>query len=112
MNRVSSALMAGIWATALSAQTPPSFFPAPQRLPGVPQFTEMPRAPAFQTDATLRELLKGYSPGKTGVCSIPLRVAPVPKNLEQMPVMRPPADKIDSMPAVKLPAPPCDEEKR
>jgi hypothetical protein len=112
MYRVSSVLLAGIWATALSAQTPPSFFPAPQRLPGVPQFTVMPQAPAIQTDAALRELLKGYSPAETRVCAIPLRVVPVPKNLEQMPVLRPPTDKIDNMPAVKLPAPACDEEKR
>jgi hypothetical protein len=102
MYRVSSVLLAGIWATALSAQTPPSFFP----------LAVMPQATAVQTDAALRQLLKGYSPAETRVCAIPLRVVPVPKNLEQMPVLRPPTDKIDNMPAVKLPAPACDEEKR
>jgi len=112
--RSCSWLVAGIWATALSAQTPAPLFPAPQRLPGVTQFSVMPQAPGIgpETEATLRQLLKSESLAETGVCSIPLRVTPVPKNLEQMPVMRPPADKIDNMPSVKLPAPPCEEEKR
>jgi hypothetical protein len=81
----------------------------------VSQFTVMPQAP-FAVSPRRRvaasAFLKGYSPAETRVCSIPLRVMPVSKNLEQMPVLRPPADKIDNMPSAKLPAPPCDEEKR
>jgi hypothetical protein len=78
------------------------------------QFTVVPQPPGIrlETEAALRQLLNGHGPAETGVCSIPLRVIAVPKNLEQMPVLRPPADKIDNMPLVKLPAPPCDEEKR
>jgi len=112
--RLCSMLLAGVWATALSAQTPGPLFPAPQRLPGVPQFTVMPQAPGVrpETESALRQLLRSNSLAETGVCSIPLRVAPVPKNLEPMPVIRPPADKIDNMPSVKLPASPCEEEKR
>ena len=101
---------AGIWAMALSAQTPPL------RLPGVPQFIVTPPARAASEDAkrALRQLLKSYSQEEAAMCSIPMLEAPVEKNAERMPVLRPRAepDNIDDMPSVKLPAPPCKEEKR
>jgi hypothetical protein len=103
-------ITAGIWATALSAQTPPL------RLPGVPQFTVTPPARAASEEAkrALRQLLKSYNQEETAMCSIPLLEARVDKKVERMPTLRPPAepDSIDRMPLVKLPAPPCKEEKR
>jgi hypothetical protein len=75
----------------------------------MPQFTVAPR-PA--TERVLRQFLKSYSPEETAVCSIPLRQVPVAKDVERMPALRPRADNIDHMPSVKLPAPPCEEEKR
>jgi hypothetical protein len=108
--RASSMIAAGIWAMALSAQTPPL------RFPGVPQFTVTPPPAAARQEATraLRQLLKSYSQEEAAMCSIPLLEAPVEKNAERMPVLRPRAepDNIDDMPSVKLPAPPCKEEKR
>ena len=108
--RVTSMMAAGIWAMALSAQT------APRRFPGVPQFTVMPRAPVVrpETEGGLRQLLKSYSREKTAVCSIPLLEVRVANNVERMPTIRPRAEpeNIDHMPMVKLPAPPCKEEKR
>jgi hypothetical protein len=100
---------AGAWAMALSAQTPP-----PMRLPDAPKFTLAPQARAAhpEVQAALRKYLQSYSLEATTVCAIPLLRAPVPDNLEQMPVLRPGADSIDRMPFVNLPAPPCDEEKR
>jgi len=100
-SRVTIMIAAAFWAMALSAQTPPL------RFPGVPQFTVTPQAPLV-----LRQVLKVPSLEKAAVCSIPLLEVPVPKNLEQMPTLRPPADNIDHMPMVKLPAPPCEEDKR
>jgi hypothetical protein len=106
--RAISMMAAGIWAMALSAQTPP------WRFPGVPQFTVTPQAPVVRPEiqGALRQLLKSDSPEKTGVCSIPLLEVPVAKNVERMPTFRPRAEPIDHMPSVKLPAPPCQEEKR
>jgi hypothetical protein len=106
--RATSMIVAGISAMALSAQTPP------QRFPGVPQFSVTPHAPVVSpaTDRALRQLLQSYSPEKTGVCSIPLLELAVAKNVEQIPTVRPRAESIDHMPTVKLPAPPCNEEKR
>jgi len=105
--RVTSMMAAGIWAMALSAQTPP-----PQRFPGVPQFTVTPQAPLVrpEAEAALRQLLKGSSQGEPAVCAIPLLEVPLTKDVEPMPVMRPP-DNIDRM-MVYVPAPPCKEEKR
>ena len=101
---------AGIWATASSAQTPPV------RLPGVPQFILTPPARAAGEEAkrALRQVLKSYNQEEAPVCSIPLLEARVEKNAERMPALRPRADpdNIDHMPSVKLPAPPCQEEKR
>jgi len=109
--RVTSMMAAGIWAMALSAQTPP-----PQRFPGVPQFTVTPQAPLVrpEAEAALRQLLKGSSQGETAVCSIPLLEVPAAKNVERMPIFHPRAEpeNTDHMPLVKLPAPPCQEEKR
>ena len=103
-------ITAGIWATALSAQTPPL------RFPGVPQFTVTPPAEPARQEATraLRQLLKSYGQEEAAMCSIPLLEARVEKNVERMPTLRPRAepDNIDPMPFVKLPAPPCQEEKR
>jgi len=123
--RAMSMVAAGIWAMVLSAQT------APPRFPGLPQFTVMPQAPAVrpETESDLREFMKKYwkvgkvhgigpeavlgiGPENTAVCSIPLLQVPPTKNVEQMPVLRPRADNIDNMPSVKLPAPPCEEDKR
>ncbi|HUE24045.1 MAG TPA: hypothetical protein VMQ86_20360 [Bryobacteraceae bacterium] len=105
--RATILVVAGTWATALSAQTPPP------RFPGVPQFTLTPqaRAASAETQAALRQFLKNYSLEEAIVCSIPLLQVPVPKNLEPMPVRRPPADLIDNMPVVS-PAPACREENR
>jgi hypothetical protein len=105
--RVTGMMAAGLWALALSAQTPP-----PMRFPGVPQFTVPPKTPLVrpEVEASPRQLLKGSGPGETTVCAIPLLEAPLTKNVEQMPVMRPP-DNIDRM-MVYVPAPPCKEEKR
>jgi hypothetical protein len=106
--RAFSMIAAGIWAMALSAQTPP------WRFPGVPQFTLMPQARAVRPEiqGALRQLLKSDSPEKTAVCSIPLLEAPVAKNVERIPTFRPRVDNIDHMPLVKLPAPPCQEEEK
>jgi hypothetical protein len=68
----------------------------------------IPRRSAVHPDATgacrcgdpSRFAPKNYSLGEAIVCSIPLREVPVPKNLEPMPVRRPPADLIDNMPVV------------
>ena len=105
--RATSMIAAGIWAMALSAQTPP------------PQSTVMPQAPLVrpETERALRELVKKYNQDQTAVCSIPLLEAPAAKNVERMPTLRPRtepenSDKMDRMPSVKLPAPPCQEEKR
>ena len=106
--RAISMMAAGIWAMALSAQTPP------WRFPGVPQFTVTPQAPVVRpkTAVVLRQLLKSYGRENPAVCSIPLLQVPVAGNVEQMPVLRPRADNIDNMPSVKLPAPPCQEEEK
>jgi hypothetical protein len=92
---------------ALSAQSAP------------PRFTVVPQAPVVrpETERALRELVKSHSQEETAVCSIPLREVLVAKNVERMPTFRPRAepdnpDKMDHMPSVKLPAPPCKEEKR
>ena len=84
--RAMSMIAAGIWAMALSAQAPPA--------------------------AAARQ--ESCSPEEMAVCSIPLTEAHVTKNVERMPTLRPRAepDNIDPMPSVKLPAPPCKEEKR
>jgi len=117
--RTTSMLTAGIWVMALPAQ--------------VPLVAPAPAAPAVrpQTKDALREFIKRYgrlaqpenirltqgpqllAPGQTGVCSIPLLQAKVTKETARMPVLRPrPADEVDHMPFVKLPAPPCGEELR
>jgi len=99
--RTTSLLAAGIWATALSAQT------APQ------QPTEMPKAPVASPEAerAARQLLKKYTRGETVVCSIPLLQVAAAKNVVRIPVLVPPAGSIDRM-SVNVPAPPCHEEKR
>jgi hypothetical protein len=108
--RATSMIAAGIWAITLSAQTPPLQFP------GAPQFNVTPPATAARREAAraMRQLLKSYSPEAKALCSIPLLEARVAQNVERMPTLRPPAgpDSIDHMPFVKLPAPPCKEEKR
>ena len=108
--RAISIIAAGIGAMALSAQTPPP------RFPGVPQFTVTPPAAAARQQAArmLRQLLKSNPQEQPAMCSIPLLEARVTKNVERMPTLRPPAepDSIDHLPLVKLPAPPCQEEKR
>jgi hypothetical protein len=97
MDRPATGLMAAsIWAATLSAQTAP---------PVVNPLTE----------AALRELVTKCSQGETAFCSIPLREVPVATFVEQMPVLQMRAgdvSKMDKMPSVKLPAPPCQEDKR
>jgi hypothetical protein len=103
-----SILAGGLWAAALSAQTVP------------PSVTIVPRPLTARAKAenALRDLMKQYSqPNEPAVCSIPLLEVPVKKDVDAMPQLLPPAgsekfDNIDRMPAVKLPAPPCGEEKR
>lgn len=106
--RATSMITAGIWAVALSAQSPP------WRFPGVPQFTATPPAPAVRpaTARAPRQLLTLRGQEQPAVCSIPLRQVQGAKDVERMPVLRPRADNIDNMPSVKLPAPPCEEEQR
>src|ERR1039458_4594499 len=106
--RAISMMAAGIGPMALSAQTPP------WRFPGVPQFTVTPQAPVVRPElqGALRQLLKSDSPEKTGVCSIPLLEVSVAKNVERMRPLGQRAAPIAHMPSVKLPAPPCQEEKR
>jgi hypothetical protein len=88
---------AGMCAAALSAQTPAA----------------APQAPVIrpETERALREMVKKYSQGEAAVCAIPLREVPVAKNVERMPTI-PPGEHVDHMPSVKLPAPPCQEDKR
>ena len=105
--RATSIIAAAIWATAVSAQTAPPRFIAPPRFPGLAQFTVTTQPPYV-----LRQFFKSHGPEKPAVCSIPLLQVPPTKNVEQMPVLRPRADNIDNMPSVKLPAPPCEEDKR
>ncbi|MGA3040040.1 MAG: hypothetical protein ABSF54_04530 [Bryobacteraceae bacterium] len=95
--RATVVLAASMSAMALSAQTPAA----------------APQAPVIrpETERALREMIKKYSQGETAVCSIPLRAVPVAKNVERIPAV-PPGENIDHMPSVKLPAPPCQEEKR
>jgi hypothetical protein len=81
---------AAIWTMALSAQTPPQ------------PLTVTPQVPIE------RQLLKRLSLEAKPVCSIPLLVVPVAKNVEQMPVVRPRADDI-GMPVI-MPAPPCERD--
>ncbi|HTQ54844.1 MAG TPA: hypothetical protein VMI94_10310 [Bryobacteraceae bacterium] len=106
MFRKISILTAGLG--ILSAQS----VPAPWRL--------APPAPAVRARAgnALRELFRLRNPpDQPAVCSIPLLTVPIPKNIDPMPQLAPPAkpersDTMDRMPMVKLPAPPCQEEKR
>jgi hypothetical protein len=104
--RATSLIAAGIWATALSAQTPAA---APQAR-HVEEFLHVPVIRP-ETERTLRELVQKLSQGETAVCSIPLRELPIAKNVERMPTIRP-NENIDHMPMAKLPAPPCQEENR
>lgn len=113
MHRIAAGMVAaGACAAALSAQSAP------------------PRTPAARpaNESALNEFMNRYGrlargPQKLGqvrgmgepaVCSIPLREVPVSRKGARMPVLRPGGgpDSIDRMPAVKLPAPPCGEEKR
>jgi hypothetical protein len=96
---------AGIWTMALSAQTPPA------RFPGVPQFVVTPPLTVTPQVPRAPQLLKRLSPQEKRVCSIPLLVVPVAKNVEQMPVVRPRADYIGGMPVI-MPAPPCEGDQR
>ncbi len=102
-SRIIPLFAAGMWALSLPAQT----LPEPWR--AVPQFTVPAPGKAIFSTLPLRQFLNGHQP--LPVCSIPLIVIPIPKNLEQMPVLRSPAGKMDNMP-VMVPAPPCKEEKR
>lgn len=99
-----SILTAGLWATALSAQTAP------------PQATVIPQPPAARqkTERAWRNFVKKFSQEKTTVCSIPLLAVPLGKNVSRMPTLRPPVEpeNLYRMPQVKLPAPPCQEERR
>ncbi len=45
------------------------------------------------------------------ICSIPLLEVPVSRNLERMPVVRPPAVDIDPLIQAKVPAPPCHQAR-
>jgi hypothetical protein len=101
-------MAAGVWAMALPAQT------LPQQFPGMPQFTQTPKPRAVRPETARfpRQTLQLHVVEEPAVCSIALLEAPVTKNLEQMPVLRPRADNIDNMPLAKMPAPPCEEENR
>ena len=102
----SSIVAAGLWAAAMPAQTAPPDISA--------NLQPLARAKA---DAAARALMKQLNPTGSAVCSIPLREVPVKKDVDAMPQLLPPAgpdgpDPFDRMPFVKLPAPPCQEEKR
>ncbi|MGO4879963.1 MAG: hypothetical protein ACLP59_03970 [Bryobacteraceae bacterium] len=116
--RAAGILAACIWTLSLSAQTASQPVPAPQQLPPLPQFTAPPQSDAkplppilrANAEAALRKLLKNRDLVDTGICSIPLLAAKIPDNLEPMPVARPPANYVDRMATVQLPAPPCEEK--
>jgi len=98
-----SILIAGLSGASLSAQQAPA--------PGAAA------PPAERVKSVLREVLKQpVRPDEATACSIPLREVAVAKENDPMPKLQPPVspDKgnIDRMPMVKLPAPPCQEEKR
>jgi hypothetical protein len=102
---VTSILSAGIWAGTLSAQ---SVQPEP---------TIIPQAPAVRPEAkrARRQWMKKFGQrNEAAVCSIPLLQIPIPKDIDRMPYFRPrdEPDNIDRVPSVKVPAPPCKEEKR
>ena len=101
MSCASCILAAGVWASALSPQTTP---PPPVADAESPMLRP-------ETEPALRELMKKLGTQKTNVCSIPLLEVPISKNVERMPVFRPP-DNLERMPQVKVPAPPCKEDKR
>jgi hypothetical protein len=100
-----SILIAGLWATSLSAQeapsTRPGALPRPERVKAVLHGVLKP--PAQPEEAT--------------ACSIPLREVTVAKENDPMPKLPAPvtpdnSENVDHMPMVRLPAPPCQEEKR
>jgi hypothetical protein len=93
-------LLAMPWAMAAAAQT-------------LPQITITMEAPDVRmpTVRSWREFAKNYRSEHPSVCSIPLTEVPVAKNVEPMPILRPPKP-VEPMPMVPLPAPPCKEEKR
>jgi hypothetical protein len=100
MSRNTRVLIVGsLCAAAMGAQTP---MPHSNAVPELRGDLKLERA--------LRELMKQQTPDAAPVCAIPLVSVPVPKELEPMPVRRPPAD-LDRM-TVAMPAPPCPEEKR
>jgi hypothetical protein len=90
--RATTIVAAGIWATALFAQAPP-------------------RVRAVRPEEAAMRQLKMYRGGEKGVCSSALRETPVPRNLEEMPVLRPRVDHLEPMPVAKMPAAPCKEDK-
>ena len=85
-----------------------------QTAPELPTVLPEPRTFRPEAQRALREYMKKYSQEKPGVCSIPLLEVPVSKNVAKMPNVLPPAphDEAVRMPSVKVPAPPCKEEKR
>jgi hypothetical protein len=102
---VTSILSAGIWAGTLSAQ---SVQPEP---------TIIPQAPAVRPEAkrALRQWMKKFGQqSEAAVCSIPLLEVLIAKDIDRMPHFKPrdEPENIDRMPPVKMPAPPCKEEKR
>jgi len=91
-------LAAAAWVAALCGQE----LPAPKRLP------EVKLKPSLAIK--MRDILQSASEPNNVRCAIRLLEVPVNKKVEPMPVERPPAT-IDNM-QVKVPAPPCPEEKR
>ena len=90
--------LVGFCAIVLSAQTAPS-----------------PPSAAPQAVRPLRITQKKPTPAeRPTICAIPLIEVRVDKFQDPMSKLAPPAgfDNIDRMPFVKLPAPPCQEEKR
>jgi hypothetical protein len=109
-----SIVAAGACAMALPAQTAPQFVGPPQKFPRVAQFAIMPPAPAGRqgTVRAVRELGTKFDRAETAVCSIPLLEVPAAKNVEQMPTLRPHVENVSRIPSVKVPARPCNEERR
>ena len=100
-----SILSAGVCAAALSAQTVQ------------PEVSVIPQAPAVrpQTGRELRQWMKNFGQqNEAAVCSIPLLQVPIAKDVDRMPHFQPrdEPEGTDRMPLVKMPAPPCKEEKR
>lgn len=100
-------LSAGLWAmTAVAEQPPVGSLVAP--LPGAHAQPER----AWLAFAKTGTPAKFPNLGREAlVCAIPLKEMPVAQNSIPMPIFRP-RKQVEPMPLVRPPAPPCEENKR